>query len=584
MSGIFGLVDPDGVDSALFASAADQVSYRGRPALYSVGCVSLGTFIWDGEQPEVLDRPDALLVADARVDAAIAGTPASKLDADGLELLDMVLDQAGPDGLEGIAAEFALARYDRRQEQLLLARDHIGVRPMYWARRGSRFGFACDASLLVAFGLATGELDDEAIVRSLALGSPDDLASGFRGISRVRSGGCLRVNVGGSVSERRWFFPERVPRSIRDLDQAGEMTRAAVLAAVADRARGQRVSLLQSSGRDSGSVAIALNQLGVSATCLTFRFDAPRAQSELPAARNLAEAMGHTWEEVFVPARGTPSDLNELARVNRGPLGIQFFPIMFAIRGAVERAGSTIVLDGNGGEPLFTAPPFVVLDLLRTGDIATAARAVRGFQRDWGTGFATSIKEILRGITPSPFVRLRERTRRRPPWLASVPEEALQPDRRTARDYVVRTLLAAGGENESFDRMLQPLRVRYSSPLFDMRVVRVALRLPVQYLLPVTQPKPVLAKAFLGPWASSRAKVPFTPYFEALADALLRDFPSLAGEGSLCAQRGYIRGSCVRASDLDEWKTALLAVVPVEAWLRGGTVDRYEVGVRTTSR
>jgi asparagine synthase (glutamine-hydrolysing) len=147
----------------------------------------LGVLTRDEEEPAIVETPVSLVVADARVDAALAGpnVPTLEQTSTGIALVASMLDEAGPDGLDRVAADFALARWDRRRDQLMLARDAFGLRPRYWAKRGRRIGFASDPVVLFALGLASGDLDRDVVAQRLAGADPAGERTFFAGVRRV---------------------------------------------------------------------------------------------------------------------------------------------------------------------------------------------------------------------------------------------------------------------------------------------------------------------------------------------------------------------------------------------------------------
>jgi asparagine synthase (glutamine-hydrolysing) len=569
VSGIFGVFDPEGADAGLVETAAGAVSYRGEPEVRGWGRLACGAFTREGDAPWYREDDTSVLVADARIDAAIPGMPVATIGGGGLGLLQATLSQLGPTGLEGLAAEYAAVSLDLVSGTLLVVRDHVGARPLFWARRAGRFGFACDPKILIALGLATGQLDRDGIISTLAGGSIEANSTGFAGIARVRCGRFLKIDAAGSISGGRWFRPERVPVERMDLREAAARVRSAVCVATEQRAREGPVALTLSSGRDSGSVAVALGVIGIKADCLTLRFDDPGVRDETSAAEKLARAVGHRWRDVSVAARATEADMAQLAKMSGTPLGLQVFPVALALVRALEEIRPRVLMDGHGGEPLLTAPPVAVLDLIRGGHLMTAIRATRGFAIAWGTPYSVTAKEILRAVAPVALVEIRERHRRTPPWLTPIPTVRTKV-RRSARDYVVDALLAGEPDQELVERMLQPQGVRYTSPLLDLRVTRAALSIPVEHKVPAPEPKPVLRQAFLGDWAASRAKAPQTRYFERLAKSLQDDFPRYFDRGSLSVLNGFTRAEGLVATREQEWLVASLALVPLEAWLRHG--------------
>ena len=160
MGGLFGILDPSGADQPLLARAAESASYRGSQRIVASGPFAAGVYVPDGRLRSFGARGECARGRRARRRWS-SGSPAAKLERSfsGVELLDEVLRASGPPGLMGLAADFALARFDLQRGVLTLARDAFGLRPLYWAKVGRRFAFASDASVLQHLGLASADLD-----------------------------------------------------------------------------------------------------------------------------------------------------------------------------------------------------------------------------------------------------------------------------------------------------------------------------------------------------------------------------------------------------------------------------------------
>ena len=132
------------------------------------------------------------------------------------------------------------------------------MRPLFWARRGRRLGFATDPDVLLALRLASGEIDREMVAAYLTQSEGEDERTAFVGVARLAGGAWLEADLLGRLRLARWFHPEAVEQRPWTFDAAADALRATVVQAVADRARGRRPAVFLSGGRDSGSVAVAV--------------------------------------------------------------------------------------------------------------------------------------------------------------------------------------------------------------------------------------------------------------------------------------------------------------------------------------
>jgi asparagine synthetase B (glutamine-hydrolysing) len=573
LSGIFGLFDPAGADGAALRGAAARITHRGDPEVHADGQVALGAFIRLGDASPFVQRGSCRFVFDARVDGAVAGTLASQLESryEGTDLMAALLESEGPKAFDGLAADFAVAQYDEKNERLVLSRDAFGLRPLFWGVRGTRVGFACEPGILVALGLAGWELNREQIAAFLAFRSLHGEHTAFRDVRRVLGGTWLSFAPGKAPRRGRWFRPEEVPESKESPGALAEELAEELTKAVASRSRGRPTGLLLSSGRDSGSVAVALARAGVSAHCMTYGFDEDFGCDEREPARLLAEALGHSWREIPVTSRPSRSDLIEAVTLTSSPLGPQGFPLGTAMRRGVTETQAQVILDGAGGDHLFAASPLAVLDLLRRGKISSAARASRAFHERWTYPYLRQVKTIGRALSPTWVLRLREQGREVPPWVVGPVPTAPSPlsAARTEHEFLATSLALAGTrwEGEVMERWFQPQGVEFASPLFDLRVVRLALSAPVTLRVPVPVPKPLLSHALLRRFGPSRRKMSYQLYFQRLGATLPVELPDLF-DGSVSVREGYVRR--IRPDELPEWSIGVLPLAYLEGWLRWG--------------
>ena len=119
----------------------------------------------------------------------------------------------GPDCLQRLNGDFAFAVWDREEEELFLARDRFGVRPLFIAEFGGDFSFASEAKALLRHPEGRRELDPAGLVETFTAWSNLPERSAFAGIRELAPAHYLRVGPEGIREERRWWDIDFTPRA-----------------------------------------------------------------------------------------------------------------------------------------------------------------------------------------------------------------------------------------------------------------------------------------------------------------------------------------------------------------------------------
>ncbi|RPF49769.1 asparagine synthase (glutamine-hydrolysing) [Thermodesulfitimonas autotrophica] len=116
----------------------------------------------------------------------------------------------GPDCLERLNGIFAFAVWDEEEESLFLARDRLGVKPLFYTRRGSAFLFASELKALLAHPLVEPAVDAEGLAEVFLMGPGRTPGHGvFRGIEELKPGHWLRYDRQGTTVRRYWALESR---------------------------------------------------------------------------------------------------------------------------------------------------------------------------------------------------------------------------------------------------------------------------------------------------------------------------------------------------------------------------------------
>ena len=275
MSGIVGILNLDGApaDRQLLRQLTGLLKPRGRDAqrVWTDSHVGFGHALFktteesEGEcQPFSLDN-QTWIVADARVDARRdlleqlrSRNQEPSPHATDIELILRAYEAWGENCVEHLLGDFAFGIWDARRQLLFCARDHLGVRPFYYAQVGSFVIFSSALDCIRRCPAVYDRLNDLAVADFLLFGyNQHTSTTSFADILRLPPAHCAAWSAAGLRIRRYWTMPidEPIfhPRSEDYCDQFKEL----VGAAVGDRLRTRRVGVFMSGGLDSPMLAAA---------------------------------------------------------------------------------------------------------------------------------------------------------------------------------------------------------------------------------------------------------------------------------------------------------------------------------------
>lgn len=279
---------------------------------------------------------------------------------DDAELVAHLYEERGPGALAALRGGFAVALFDDRHRRLLLARDQLGLIPLYWTSERGRFAAAPEMALLASLRGVASVADPAALDTALVLGCVPPPATLLPGIRQLWPGECVLFEDGRPRSQRYWqpVFPER-RKSIADLPRMlrGQLAESVRLAhGGADDAP----ALLLTGGFASAAILALTKEDGrLPARAYTVTADgAPDGE-----ARAAAKIAAHVGVEHSI--LGGPEDwevaVHEMLTGVGAPMGS---PEDVVLRVAATRAGAEqgVVLAGIGaGEILGGSMPALAM-------------------------------------------------------------------------------------------------------------------------------------------------------------------------------------------------------------------------------
>ena len=271
-----------------------------------------------------------------------------------MEVVLPLATSLGDDFVHRLNGMYALALYDAGRHRLVLVRDRIGVKPLYWARlAGGSVLFASEIKALFASGLIAPAVNEAAVSSYLAHGyvpAPDTL---FRGVNKLAPGSLLSVDDGGAIAIKRYWratMADNLPQDPVDVeDHLRDLLRDSLRLQLRSDVP---VGALLSGGLDSGlMVALAAQLTDKPVNTYTVRFPGA-VVDETPLAGAVAERYGTRHTVLDVEAGGVADMLPKLAWYCEEPLNDAALLPNFLIEGKLGDHVK-VALNGTGGDELF---------------------------------------------------------------------------------------------------------------------------------------------------------------------------------------------------------------------------------------
>ena len=521
MCGIAGLVALDGEppDSGLIRAMCDAMQHRGPDdAGYLVeGPVALGMRrlsiidVAGGHQP--IYNEDGSVAVFFNGEIYNFRELRRQLEAQGhtfstnsdTEVIVHLWEQVGIDFPRHLNGMFAIALYDRKQRKIVLARDHVGIKPLYYARVGASLVFGSEVKVVLASGRVERRLDYDALGQFLAWEYVPGDATLLRAVRRLKPASTLELDLhSGAVAIREYWDPMRLqPGSSKKTDAEWEDELDATITRCV---RNQMVSdvpigAFLSGGVDSSLVVAAMGR----AETFSIGFDDPTYNETAWSAR-VAKHLGvnHRIEIIRPQAREL---FDHLMQFMDDPIGdFSIFPTYLVSK--LARQHVKVALSGDGGDELFGGYETYLAQerakawqripgILRRGVIEPLVERLAPSAAK--KGFVNKAKRFVEGARLDPalgHVRWRiflaaaaRESLLTEPALAGMPTppgehiERLHAASRDAdtrdqtlytdfRSYLVDNCLA------KVDRMSMACSLEARVPLLDLDVVELAFRLP----------------------------------------------------------------------------------------------------------
>ncbi|MFN8587780.1 MAG: asparagine synthase (glutamine-hydrolyzing) [Candidatus Eisenbacteria bacterium] len=493
------------------------------------------------------------------------------------ETLVHAYEEWGPAFVKRLNGMFGFAIWDRPRRRLFVARDRVGIKPVYWTKSASgTYAFGSEIKALFAFPGVARRANLDSVVEHLTLRYVAAPATMFEGIHKLPAGHSLTLEAGRETLECWWqgtYEPKHDPSDDDALAEVESRLEASVRSHLMSDVP---LGALLSGGVDSSLVVALMSRMSRQPVqTFSVGFDAPGPYSELPFARRVAEHCGTDHHEIVVGAADLARELPQLVWHQDEPVSEPAAIPTFLISQFARRT-VTVVLTGEGGDELFAGyPKYAVEPWART--LAHWPAFLRDAFLDHGVDRLPFRFRKLQVVGRS--ARFRDEAERLAAWFAGFTgterDRLLGPalrERAAAGVAPFRRALAATAARGPLDRMLDvdvrtwlvddllmkmdkmsmAASIEARVPLLDNPLIDWAMTLSDRHKIRGLEGKVLLkrlARKLLPVEVVDRPKVGFTvplsPWFrselrELLGDTLLA--PAALGRGYVDAAvlRGYV--------------------------------------------
>ena len=282
------------------------------------------------------------------------------------EVIVHAYEEYGDRFVERLYGQFALALWDVRRERLLLARDRVGIRPLFYLHRGGRLLFASEIKAILAVAPDAGALDEHGLAQVFTFWATVGERTVFRDVRSLPAGCVLIIERHSERLERYWdwSFPAGGGRSDLSLDEAAEALRPLLRDVVAQQIRADvPVGAYLSGGLDSSGIAALVREKVDALQTFSMTFEDAEFD-ESGYQRHMADFLGVRHSTL----RCTASDIGEIFpkliwHVEAPVLRTAPAPLMLLSR-HVHAQGYKVVLTGEGADEVFGG-----YDLFKEGKI-----------------------------------------------------------------------------------------------------------------------------------------------------------------------------------------------------------------------
>ncbi|MBU2468686.1 MAG: asparagine synthase (glutamine-hydrolyzing) [Proteobacteria bacterium] len=266
-------------------------------------------------------------------------------------------EQWGREVVQHLRGMFAFAIWDSKNNTLFLARDHIGIKPLYYSQMGGRFCFASEIKSLLTLPWIKREVDQQALGLYLTFSAVPAPRTMFKGIKKLPPGHTMTIDQSLHCRSGQYWrplFPDD-PKIDLPEEQCAEQLRAKLQESISLRMMSDvPFGVFLSGGLDSSlNVALMSQLMDQPVDTFSVAIAGDPHSNELSQARRVADYFGTNHREILIDQSDFVSFLPEMAWHQDEPLADPVCVPLYYVSRLARESGTYVVQVGEGSDELF---------------------------------------------------------------------------------------------------------------------------------------------------------------------------------------------------------------------------------------
>lgn len=268
-------------------------------------------------------------------------------------------EERGLDFVHDIEGDYAIALWDASREQLVLVRDRVGVKPLYFYHQDGRFIFASEIKAILQHPAVRADVDEESLYHYLTFLTTPAPHTLFRGIKKIPAGHMATIKRDGTLELVKYWDalpPERAMDEPRDVEEC----KAEILRLLRESITKRMMSdvpfgVFLSGGVDSSAnVALMAEQMSRPVETFTVGFRDAEHLNELESARRVSRDFGTNHHEVIIASAEMQKFLPDLVFHQDEPIADPVCVPLYYVSKLARDSGTIVVQVGEGADEIFS--------------------------------------------------------------------------------------------------------------------------------------------------------------------------------------------------------------------------------------